>query len=159
MPLTDSEFASILGDEEKFIPDDIEWAKDEDHSPAWEFRAEVKSQQGWPLFVKGRYNRDAGTLTFALILRTAGRIYGLDMGKDHRNPGREQVGDTHKHKWSEQYRDREAYVPTDVTALVSDALAVWVQFCTEARIQHVGTIRSPPPDQEELPPPHRGELL
>ena len=35
--------------------------------------------------VKGRYNGAAGTLTYALILKTAGRIYGLDLGKDHHN--------------------------------------------------------------------------
>ena len=38
VPLTDAEFASILGDEEKRIRNDITWAEDEDHSPAWEFR-------------------------------------------------------------------------------------------------------------------------
>ena len=69
---------------------------------------------------QGRYNQDARTLTYALILKTVGRIYGLDMGKDHHNPQCEQVGDTHKHRWSEQYRDKEAYVPTDVTGAVSD---------------------------------------
>ena len=72
------------------------------------------------------------------------------MGKDHHNPQCEQVGDTHKHRWSEQYRDKEAYVPTDVTGAVSDPVAVWKQFCAEARIQHDGSMSSPPPDQGEL---------
>ena len=30
------------------------------------------------------------------------------------------VGEKHKHRWSERYRDKEAYVPTDVAAPVSD---------------------------------------
>ena len=98
----------------------------------------------------GRYNRDARTLTYALILKTVGRIYGLDMGKDHHNPQCEQVGDTHKHRWSEQQRDKEAYVPTDVTGAVSDPVAVWKQFCAEAHILHDGNMNSPPPDQGEL---------
>ena len=44
----------------------------------------------------------ARTLTYALILKTAGRIYGLDLGKDHHNPQCEQVGEKHKHRWSER---------------------------------------------------------
>ena len=150
VPLTDAEFASILEDDHKCIRDDITWGVDQDHSPAWEFRAEVESHQGWPLLVKGRYNRLAGTLTYALILKTKGRIYGLDMGKDHHNPQCHQVGDKHKHRWSERYRDKEAYVPDDVTAPVSDPVAVWNQFCAEARIQHGGIMNSPPPEQGEL---------
>lgn len=48
-----------------------------------EFRVDIESTNGWPLFVKGRYNVAAKTRTSALILKTAGRIYGLDLGKDH----------------------------------------------------------------------------
>ena len=104
--LTDADFASILGDEQKCIRNDVTWSEDEDHSPAWEFRAEVESNQGWPLFVKGRYNRHAGTLTFALILKTAGRIVGLDLGKDHHNPECAQVGEKHMHRGSERHSDK-----------------------------------------------------
>ena len=55
---------------------------------------------GWPLFVKGRYNAAAGTLNYSLILKTKGRIYALDLGKDHHNPQCHQVGEMHKHSWS-----------------------------------------------------------
>ena len=61
MSLTDAEFASILEDEEKCIRNDISWAEDEDHSPTREFRADVESHSGWPLFVKSPYDRYAGT--------------------------------------------------------------------------------------------------
>lgn len=149
MSLTDAEAALIL-EAEKSIRNGIKWTADEDHSPAWEFRAKVESAHGWPLFVKGRYNRRAGTLTFALILKTVGRICGLDMGKDHHNPQCKQVGDTHMHRWSSRYRDKEAYVPTAVTAHVSDPVAVWKQFCAMVRIRHEGTMMPPPPDQGEL---------
>ena len=150
MDLTDAQFSSILEDEQKLIREDISWTEDEDRSPAVEFRVEVESSEGWPLFVQGRYNRRAGTLTFALILKTVGRIYGLDMGKDHHNPQCHRVGDTHKHRWSEQYRDKEAYAPEDLTAPASEPVSVWMQFCTEARIRHEGTMRSLPPAQMEL---------
>ena len=141
MPLTNAELASVLEDETKCVRHDITWFKDEDRSSASEFRAKVETHRGWPPFVKGRYNPDAGSLTYALILKTVGRIYGLDMGKDHHNPQREQVWKKHKHRWSEQYADKQSYVPDDVTAPVSDLVAVWKQFCIEASIRHDGEIR------------------
>ena len=150
MPLTDTEFGSILEDESKRIQGDITWREDEDHSPALEFRVDVESTNGWPLLLKGRYNSAAGTLTYALILKTTGRVYGLDLGKDHHNPTCEQVGEKHKHRWSERYGDKEAYVPDDVSAPVSDPVAVWKEFCAEARIRHDGTMRRPLATQGEL---------
>ena len=74
VPLTDTEFAAILEDESKRIRDDIAWRDDEDLSPALEFRVDVESTNGWPLLLKGRYNPVAGTLTYALILKTTGRV-------------------------------------------------------------------------------------
>ena len=135
MPLTDAEFAAIMADK-KQISGNIVWNEDEGHSPARVFRAKVESAAGWSLFVQGRYNPLAGTLTYALILRTEGRIYGLCMGKDHHNPQCDQVGEKHKHRWSERYRDKEAYLPNDITAAVLEPAAVWKQFCGEAGIKY-----------------------
>lgn len=86
MPITASELERILGDETKCIDGDLRWTDDEDHSPAVQFRAQVGSEAGYPLFVNGRLNVFAGTLSFALIHRSTGRIYGLDLGADHHNP-------------------------------------------------------------------------
>ncbi len=69
MPLTDTEFTTILEDA-KWIQDDITWSRNEDYAWAQVFRAEVKTDTGWPLFVQGWYNPKALTLTYALILRT-----------------------------------------------------------------------------------------
>ena len=77
-----------------------------DHSPAREFRAHVASDAGHPLFVVGRYSAVAGTLSYALIHRGAGRIYALDLGKKHRNPDGGLVGTKHKHRWQEGFRDK-----------------------------------------------------
>ncbi len=150
MPLTNAEFASILEDGSKRIEGNIAWCEDEDHSPTMEFRAEVLSAMGWPLFVRGSYNRLAGALTYALILKPEGRIYALDLGKDHHNPQCTQVGEKHKHRWTEQMRDKEAYVPADITAPVSDPVSVWREFCAEARIEHKGNLPQPPAIQEDL---------
>jgi hypothetical protein len=148
--MTQIEFEAILSDTTKRIAGDIAWAEDEDHSPALEFRAEVTSQPGYPLLIKGSFNAEAQTLTFALINRAVGRIYGLDLGKDHHNPDCVYVGERHKHQWREPVRDKEAYVPGDITALPTDPVAVWQQFCREANIQHEGVLQSPPPRQKEL---------
>ena len=132
--LTDAEFASILEDGTKRIREDIEWREDQDHSPVCKFRADVESSGGWPLFVEGRCNAVSGTLNYAVILNTAGRIYALDLGKAHKNPEGEVVGEKHKHRWSERCGDREAYVPDDVDAPASDPVAVWKQGSSGIRV-------------------------
>ena len=107
-----------------------------DHSPAVEFRADVKSDAGYPIFVRGSLNRPAKALGFQVIHRGVGRIYGLCLGKDHHNPTCRFVGETHKHSWSEAHRDKSAYAPEDITASVDDPVQAWKQFCSEARIRH-----------------------
>jgi hypothetical protein len=148
--MTQTEFEAILSDTTKRITGDIAWSEDEDHSPAVEFRAEVASAAGYPLFVRGSYNAEAEALTFALINRAVGRIYGLDLGKDHHNPDCDFVGETHKHRWNEPQRDKEAYFPDEITAPAGDPVGVWQQFCREANIVHDGVLQSPPPRQQEL---------
>ncbi len=152
MALSDTEFSAILANESKRIVGDIIWHEDEDRSPSVEFRAEVESDAGWPLFVRGSYNRLISALSYVVILKTEGRIYGLDLGKEHHNPQCDQVGRTHKHRWTENFRDKQAHIPDDITAPSSDPVAVWRQFCDQARLKHNGTMKSPPPFHEELFP-------
>jgi hypothetical protein len=142
--MTQAEFESLLSDTTKRIEQDISWQEDEDHSPGVEFRVQVDSDLGFPLFIKGWYNREAQTLSYALIFRGVGRIYGLDLGKDHHNPSCVYVGEKHKHSWSDVVRDQDAYVPADITLPASDPLGVWREFCQEAKINHVGVMRPPP---------------
>lgn len=138
------EFEDILGDTGKTIEGDISWKDDEDHSPAVEFRAPVVSAAGDALMIVGSFNKSVQSLTFAIIHRNAGRIYALDMGKDHRNPDGTMVGDLHKHRWTEQHQAKEAYVPADITATVMQPVEVWAQFCLEASITHKGKLSDPP---------------
>ena len=98
MTINSQEFETILADHSKVVDHDIVWRDDEDHSPAREFRAVVDSDAGWPLFIVGRFNPFAGTLSFALIHRGAGRIYALDLGVDHHNPDCHRIGEKHKHR-------------------------------------------------------------
>ena len=150
MAISQQEFDTILNDETKQIDEDIAWGKDEDHSPALEFRADISSEAGYPLFVVGRYNASAGTLSYAIIHRNAGRIYALDLGADHHNPECNLVGEKHKHKWSGEFRDKQAYVPEDITETWDRPMDVWKQFCAEAKMRHRGNM-FPPTVQKELP--------
>lgn len=150
MALTNAEFETILADTSKRIEGDIAWQMDEDHSHCWEFRAEVQSNAGWPLFVRGSFNPEIPALTYALILKTEGRIYALDLGKEHHNPDCHYVGEKHKHRWMERFRDKEAYVPPDITADVADPVTVWQQFCAEGRITHHGRLPLIPSKHPEL---------
>lgn len=143
MPLTNAELSAILTDTSKRVHGDIHWSDDEYHSPAQRFRSEISSSVGWPLFVQGYYNPYAMALSYAIILKPVGRIYGLDLGKEHHNPQGDQIGEMHKHKWSERYRDKQAYAPDDITAPVSQPVAVWQQFCTEACLEHDGVLAEP----------------
>ena len=148
--IAQQEFEALIDDTSKRIEGDLVWLEDEFHSPALIFRAEVQSDAGYPVFVAARYNPLAGTLSFSLIHRGAGRIYGLDLGADHHNPTCQRVGEKHKHRWNEAFRDKEAYVPDDITEPWDHPSAVWTQFCEEARITHEGALAPPPFVQEEL---------
>jgi hypothetical protein len=148
--LSQEEFDGILEDIHKTIEGDIRWQEDEDHSPAVEFRANVSTADGWPLFVYGNYHGLLNLLSYVLILPPAGRVYALDLGKDHRNPDGEHTGEKHKHCYREQYGDKYAYVPDDITEEAVNPVGVWKQFCREAKIQHNGKMYPPPPTQEEL---------
>lgn len=96
--MTQAEFEAIIADTTKRIDDRIHWSNDEDHFPALEFKVELASDSGYPLVVKGSFNPLAQTLSYVLIHRMAGRIYALDLGKDHHNPTCQNVGEKHKHR-------------------------------------------------------------
>ena len=142
--LTDAEWRAIMADESKRIQGDLEWDEEEGRSPVQRFRTEVTSAAGRPLAVQGRYNPLTGSLSYALILRTEGRIYGLDMGKEHHNPRCDRVGAVHTHSWSERFRDQEAHAPRGAAARDADPVAAWARFCAAARIAHDGLLERPP---------------
>ena len=147
--MTDQEFVVILSDASKRIEGNIRWGDDPQHSGAQEFRAPIQSDNGYPLFLIGRYNDAMGKLTYAVIHQNEGCIYRLDLGAKHRNPRPPEGGrgrlleGAHKHYWTEQYRDKWAYRPNDITATWDRPLEVWTQFCAEAGIAHLGQLQPP----------------
>lgn len=151
MNFTESELAILLADLSKVVVGDIEWSVDEDHSPSVEFRVEIASSAGYPLFVRGSYNPLAQALTYAIIHARCRRVYALDLGKDHPNPpGGESVGEKHKHTWTDLYKDKWAYVPSDITHSANKPIEVWKEFCAEAKISHQGVMQAPPAHQPGL---------
>ena len=143
MTISQLEFEKLIQDNSKTIKADVRWHEDDDHSPAKEFMTQVRSDADYPLFVVGRYNDLAGTLSYVLILRGVGRIYALDLGANHRNPDGRLVGVKHKHRWKEGFRDKQAYVPEDITEPWNRPIQVWEQFCKQARIRHEGKMNPP----------------
>jgi hypothetical protein len=150
VPIDQIEFDTILADPSKRVVGDLYWREDDDHSPALEFGAEVASDAGYPLYVKGWLNRLAGKLSYTVIHRAAGRIYALDLDADHHNPTCQRVGEKHKRSWTSQHADKLAYVPLELSAGPDDPVTAWRQFCVEAKIRHDGALHPPPPMQEEL---------
>ncbi len=150
--ITQQEFETLLADTTKRIEGALSWREDEDHSPSQEFRAEVTSDSDYSLFVVGRINPWAGTLSYTLIHRKVGRIYALDLGADHHNPTCERVGEKHKHLWCEEFRDKAAYALEYISAPWNCPVEVWQQFCTETNIEHQDGLADPPAKQEEMFP-------
>ena len=152
MVLTQSEFDEILSNKTKKITENITWVGDKRNSETVKFRVPVASDREYPIFVDGSYNRYLERLSYKIIHREIGRrIYGLDMGKNHRNPDGEMVGDNHIHKWSEEYEDRKAYSAQEcISARANQPLKVWQEFCQEANIDFQGVMEEIPPVQLEV---------
>ena len=142
MTLSQPEYDAIIEDDTKVIAENIAW-EGTPNSPTREFRIDIDSDEGHPIFLKGWYNPASGKLSYAIIHRSVGRIYGLDLGADHCNPDGKPVGEKHKNYWVPGRRDRWAYVPEDITEAWDRPVDVWRQFCAEARLTHSG-IMAPP---------------
>lgn len=154
--INQEKFEKIIVDSDKIIQGDIVWDKNKRTPPAYEFRVNIISRASYPLIVKGWYNYAANKLSYSIIYcdNEGIRIYGLDLGEDHKNPDGVKIGRKHKHRWLNEYYedkwnrkifigDKKAYVPDDITASVTDPVGVWNQFCREAQITHNGIMHQP----------------
>lgn len=135
----------------KEIQGDIDWTDDQDHSLNREFRVRAESDEGEIVDIVGSWNPRIPAVSYSVIHPEVGRVYGLCLGKDHHNPTCSRVGDKHKHRWTDLYKDGEAYVPPDITCGPDDPVGVWEQFCVEANIDHRGRMHTPPVHTGRLP--------
>ena len=140
--MLDFEFKNLLV-AQKTLNSSINWSVDEDHSDNREFLYPLENDQERILQIRGSYNRNIPALSFTILDKAVGRIYGLDLGRGHRNPDKKQVGPKHKHSWTELDKDGWAYVPSDITGNASDILQVWKEFCVEFNIVHNGDMFEP----------------
>ncbi|MGL6281068.1 MAG: DUF6978 family protein [Microcoleaceae cyanobacterium] len=150
MTLGQAEFESIINNTSKHIDGDILWKNDLQHELLVKFKADINSELDCSLYIVGTYNLMTLSLSYHLIFPPYGRIYALDLGKYHRNPDGQMIGEKHKHRWSEIYRDKQTYEPEDITATQDNPVAVWEQFCQEAIIIHNGIMNNPPAFQGDL---------
>ena len=148
--MTQAEFEEIRDDFTKEIAGDICWQDDEDHSPSVEFRAEVSSSKGYPLFVNGSYSSKARKLSFAVIHAKKRRIFGFCIGSDHHNPRCDMAGDPHKHSWDETTGTKFAEPLDPNLPPVDQVAAIWLLFCNEFNLTHSGTMQPVPLAQEDL---------
>ena len=142
MTLSQLEFDAIIATKTKRIEGNIFWGSDLNQL-ARKFRIDIDSDEGYPVFLQGRYNPYSGKLSYTFIYRGVGRIYGLDLGAEHINPDGSAVGETHKNYWKPGSRDKWAYEPKDITHPWSCPVDVWKQFCAEANLEHRGVMYPP----------------
>lgn len=140
---TEADVTTIIADPSKMIVSDINWRRTQTYAPASWFLVDVASEGDYPLSIKGWYNPASGKLSFSLLVHGEGRVYGLDLGAEHRNPDGQLIGETHKNRWKDGQRDKHAYAPPDITATWSEPESVWEQFCREINLRHDGTMYPP----------------
>ena len=137
------EIDAILDDPSKTINGDIEWLPDPNHPSAWTFRAPVVHSGEAPLAAHGTLQHEQDRLSYLLVLRAAGRIFGICWGYGHLNPSGETVSGPHVHRWTSEHRDRWVEPFDDAGTGASDPTFAWQQFCTHANIVHRGTLHQP----------------
>ena len=143
MTLSKHEYETIMADTSKRIEEHISWKISSAHNHAQEFRQNVLSDLEWPLFVNGRWNPWSHKLSYTLILRTTGRILGLDLGDcAHHNPTCQSITGAHLHRWNEKTRDKIAFQVSNIGNWYQ-TLEVWEQFCSLAVIAHRGKMTRP----------------
>ena len=139
MTFSENDFQILIRNDSKEILGDITWEKDANHEGSLIFVTEIQSDINYPIYLKGTFNSKRGTLSFSMIHREVGRIYGLDMGQNHKNRATgKKTGRIHKHKWTDLYQDQDTYVPSDITKPYNDVIGVWNEFCLESKITHKG---------------------
>lgn len=140
------EFDKIMSDKSKKIIENIAWEGDKKDSETVKFRVSILSQKDHNIFADGSYNRYLERLSYKIIHKGIGRrIYGLDMGKDHKNPDRTIVKGDHIHEWDEDFGDKIAYSANNIiTSKATNPIEVWKEFCREAQIDFQGIMEEIP---------------
>ncbi len=90
---TDVDFEENISDKSKEIRKVIVWKADTDYPVAKEFRTKINLESGCSVVAHGPSNSLFGKLSYSKNHQGIARIYGLDLGADHRNPNDVRVRD------------------------------------------------------------------
>lgn len=149
MTFSEKDFQILIMDNSKEILGDITWEEDRNHQGSLIFVTEIQSNLNYPIYLTASFNFKRGTLSFSIIHKDVGRIYGLDMGQTHRNRATgKKTGRVHKHRWTDLYKIQDAYVPSDITKPYNDVIGVWQEFCLESKIIHNGKMLGLPDSRQ-----------
>ena len=146
--MTKAEYDALLAEGGKIIEADISWSQDKSLSYVSEFFVKLESESGYPLTIKGSYNRVLKKNNYTLFSPKVGRIFAVDYDRKHGD-----AGEFHVHSW-----DGTKCVATKAVApagIEGDPVRLWKWFCEQAGIIHSGTFGSPPP----LPPSDQNEMF
>ncbi len=152
MGLSFTEFESWLYDNTKTIEEDIFWTpiSNDNHESGFGFRVSIKSAIELPVELSGYFNLKSRKLSFSVIHKTEGRIYGLCTGDAKHREGTKWIFGKHKHRWDESEKLGHVYEPNDITAKWDQIEDVLRQFGAEANITLECDIDDPPSHQERL---------
>ncbi len=123
----------------KYIDENVEWRRQAGHQT---FSVEVLSKEAdYDMALVGSVTEQTGYLKLHLFVGPQ-PITMLHMGKAHHNPNCERLtGKVHKHRWSDAFREKEAYVPDDVDTATWETLLR--SFLKECNIEVRGRFAAP----------------
>lgn len=110
----------------------------------------VHNAHGLPLFLGAQVLKDRPWKFTAYLMLYNSQLRRLDVNSSHRNRtgSRELwVNSTHKHTFSEQHHNSEAYTPTDIPIIPLSGVTgehyreVFEAFCKECGVKLVGAYR------------------
>ncbi len=151
--ITQEESDNIMN-EKKYINEEIKWMKKPQHGMIYEFTVPIELGFNNKIRLTLIVNRNTKIrkFTFTILYNGTVRIKSLDIGKGHKNPPfrkEDQVGKTHKHTWTDQWRDTWAYKPDDITE-GADFHQLLQEFFLECNIKCLVEIPEIPSIKEEL---------
>lgn len=134
--LADVEVEAILT-APKEVGGHIRWRREDTRKGArWKFEARVFVVDG-PQVLHLRGNVGSRSYGFSLLYGST-VVRRFDMStSSHLNPDGTRIEGPHKHRWTEKYGDRIAYVPNDIDW--SDPNEALWGFLSECQIKFVGT--------------------
>lgn len=117
-----------------------QWRQGDDGN--WYMEMPVQVEEQLPLRLYGRFNPRTGNYSFILFFGRL-NLRRLDAGKRHHNPECDNVGTIHKHKWTDRFRDKWAYEPSEMNSNVSITES-FDRFLTECKVTLEGRFAAPP---------------